>query len=234
MVNFKIFTLFPELFPGPLSASITGQALAKKLWNIEAINIRNYAFDTHKTVDDVPYGGGAGMLMKPDVLAHALEKNCQKNKKIYYFSPRGKVFDQEMAINLAKEDEINLVCARYEGIDQRVIDEFEIEEISIGDFILSGGEIAAFTLIDAVLRNIDGVLGKEVSLKEESFCMEESKFLLEYPHYTRPASWRGLEVPEVLTSGHHKKIKEWQLEQAIKVTKEKRPDLYQKFLQNNK
>lgn len=226
MINFKILTIFPELFPGALAASITGLALEKKLWNLEAINIRDYAFDARGTVDDTPYGGGAGMLMKADVLGEAIEKNLgEKKPKIIYLSPRGKVLNQKMARELAKEKEIMILCGRYEGVDQRVLEEFQIEEISIGDYVLSGGEIAAFPFIDAILRNVEGVLGADESLCEESFDYEN---LLEYPHYTRPAEWRGRKVPEVLTSGHHKKINEWRKDQALEITKKNRPDLLKK------
>ncbi len=230
MISFKILTLFEELFPGPLAASVTGAALKKGLWNLQTINIRHYAFDAHKTVDDIPYGGGAGMVLKADVLANAIEKNIDKKTKIFYLSPRGRVFNQEMAKDLAKEEEIAFLCGRYEGVDQRVLDEFQIEEISIGDYILSGGELAAYVAIDAILRNCPGVLGEEDSLKEESFCMQESQFLLEYPHYTRPSSWRNLEVPEVLISGHHKNIKNWRHEKSLEITAKNRDDLYQKYL----
>ncbi|HLD77115.1 MAG TPA: tRNA (guanosine(37)-N1)-methyltransferase TrmD [Rickettsiales bacterium] len=232
MISFKIFTLFEELFPGPLGASITGLALKNGLWDFKTINIRNYAKNTHKTVDDIPYGGGAGMVLKPDVIADALTANISQKTKIFYLSPRGKVFTQKIAQELAQEKEIALLCGRYEGIDQRVIDEFQIEEISIGDYILSGGEIATYVVIDAVLRNCRGVLGKEDSLKEESFSMQESPFLLEYPHYTHPASWRGRDVPEILTSGHHKKINDWRLKKSLEITKKNRHDLYEKYLKD--
>lgn len=238
MINFKILTIFPDLFPGPLAASITGGALEKNLWSIEAINIRDYAKDKRGTVDDMPYGGGAGMVLKVDVLADAIESTFAeatadlKKPKIIYLSPRGKVLTQKIARELAEEKEIILLCGRYEGVDQRVLDEYEIEEISIGDYVLSGGEIATFVLIDAVLRNVEGVLGAEESLSEESFgAKENSQFdnLLEYPHYTRPQEWRGREVPDVLTSGHHKKIGQWRKEKAIEITKKNRPDLFEKF-----
>ncbi|MSP33513.1 MAG: tRNA (guanosine(37)-N1)-methyltransferase TrmD [Rickettsiales bacterium] len=230
MINFKILTLFPEMFPGPLAASVTGTALKNNLWSIEAINIRDYAKDERGTVDDIPYGGGAGMVLKADIVAEAIEKNIdEKQVKIIYLSPRGKLLTQQIARELAQEKEIILLCGRYEGVDQRVLDELEIEEISIGDYVLSGGEIAAYPFIDAVLRNINGVLGDENSLQEESFDID-GKELLEYPHYTRPASWRGREVPQVLISGHHKNIKSWRLEKAIELTKLKRDDLYKKFL----
>jgi len=228
MINFKILTLFPELFPGPLSSSVTGTALGKKLWSLEAINIRDFAKDERKTVDDTPYGGGAGMVLKAEILADAIEKNYKPESKIFYLSPRGKTLTQKKARELAQEKEIILLCGRYEGVDQRVLDEFAIEEISIGDYVLSGGELAAFIVIDAVLRNVDGVLGADESLAEESFGSKgnsQYENLLEYPHFTRPANWRGREVPEVLTSGHHKKINEWRKEKAIEITKKNRPDL---------
>ena len=232
MINFKIFTLFPDLFPGPLGASITGLALEKKLWSLQAINIRDYAFDERGTVDDTPYGGGAGMVLKPDVVAKALEEN--NAKKIIYLSPRGKVFNQKMARELSQEKEISLLCGRYEGVDQRILDEFQIEEVSIGDYVLSGGELAAYVLIDAVLRNVEGVLGKNESLAEESFGSKENaefENLLEYNHYTKPAIWRNKKVPEVLLSGHHKEIAKWRKENAIAITKQNRLDLFSKFLQ---
>jgi tRNA (guanine37-N1)-methyltransferase len=227
MGNFLLL-LFPELFPGPLSASVTGAALEKKLWSLEAINIRDFTKDERKTVDDTPYGGGAGMVLKADILADAIEKNLKPESKIFYLSPRGKTLTQKKARELAQEKEIILLCGRYEGVDQRVLDEFAIEEISIGDYVLSGGELAAFIVIDAVLRNVDGVLGADESLAEESFGSKgnsQYENLLEYPHFTRPANWRGREVPEVLTSGHHKKISEWRKEKAIEITKKNRPDL---------
>jgi tRNA (guanine37-N1)-methyltransferase len=232
MINFKILTLFPDLFPGPLAASVTGAALTKNLWSIKAINIRNYAKDKHGTVDDTPYGGGAGMVLKPDVVADAIEdvvKNysAKNPKRIIYLSPRGKVFNQKMAQELAKEEEVILLCGRYEGVDQRVLDECKIEEISIGDYVLSGGEIAAYVFVDAILRNVSGVLGADESLQEESFSGNLEN-LLEYPHYTKPQEWRGRKVPEILTQGHHKKINDWRKEQAIEVTKKNRPDLLMK------
>ncbi len=233
MTHFKLLTLFPELFPGPLSTSITGVALEKKLWSIESINIRDYAEDVRGTVDDTPYGGGAGMVLKAEVAAKAIEQNLgtfdnQLTAKLIYLSPRGKVFTQKIAQELALEKEIVILCGRYEGIDQRVLDEFQIEEISIGDYVLSGGEIAAYVVIDAILRNISGVLGADESLLEESFGSEKNpgfENLLEYPHFTKPAIWRGRAVPEVLVSGHHKKINEWRKQQATDLTKKIRPDL---------
>lgn len=238
MINFKIFTLFPEMFPAALGASITGAALEKKLWSFQAINIRNYAKDERGTVDDIPYGGGAGMVLKPDVVFDAIVANIDilapKKPRIIYLSPRGKLLNQDLARNLAQEQEIAILCGRYEGVDQRVLDKLEIEEISIGDYILSGGEIAAQVLIDAVLRNVKGVVGKEESVEEESFNVDGNQFLLEYPHYTRPALWQGHEVPEILLSGHHQNIKDWRFKKALETTKTKRQDLYQKFLDNKK
>lgn len=228
MINFKILTLFPELFPAVLASSITGVALKKNLWSIQAINIRNYAQDKHQTVDDTPYGGGAGMVLKAGVIADAIDDvkaHCQSEKRIIYLSPRGKVFNQKMAQELAKESEIILLCGRYEGVDQRVLDEYQIEEISIGDYVLSGGEIAAYVVIDAILRNVDGVLGADESLQEESFS-DELENMLEYPHYTKPQIWRNRKVPEVLTQGNHKKINQWRKEQAVELTKRNRPDLF--------
>jgi tRNA (guanine37-N1)-methyltransferase len=236
MINFKIFTIFPELFPQILAKSITGEALNKNLWKLDIINIRDYGFDARKTVDDAPFGGGAGMVFRPDVLYNALDKNISKNvkkNKIIYPSPRGKVFNQKMAQELSQESEINIVCGRYEGIDQRIIDIFEIEEISIGDYVVSGGEIASYVLIDAILRNVKGVLGKEQSLEQESFGNiknNDYEFLLEYPHYTRPASFLGQEVPEILLSGHHANIEKWRLQKAEEITQKNRPDLFQKYI----
>ncbi len=246
MINFTILTLFPELFPGPLGTSVTGAALAKNLWSFEAINIRSYAKDKHGTVDDTPYGGGAGMVLKAEVVAEAIEGALNSSvchpelvsgskPKILYLSPRGKTLTQKIARELAQESEIIFLCGRYEGVDQRVLDEFQIEEISIGDYVLSGGEMAAYVVIDALLRNVEGVLGADESLAEESFGSKENlefENLLEYPHFTKPQEWRGRAVPEVLTSGHHKKIGEWRKGQAIEVTKKNRPDLYLKFLGN--
>lgn len=237
MISFKVLTLFPELFPGPLAASITGSALEKKLWEIEAVNLRNYSKDARKTVDDMPYGGGAGMVLKADVVADAIQNNKSEVTRVIYLSPRGQKFNQKMARELSKEKEILFLCGRYEGVDQRALDAMEVEEISIGDYVLSGGEMAAFVAMDAILRNVEGVLGADESLAEESFgSSQNSEFdnLLEYPHFTRPAEWNGRQVPDVLTSGHHKKITEWRKEKAIEITKKNRPDIYEKFLKESK
>jgi len=231
MINFKILTLFPNLFPGPLAESVTGIALKKKLWSLESFNIRDFSKDKHKRVDDMPYGGGAGMVLRADVVCDAIEGVKTPDSKIIYLSPRGKRFDQKVARDLSKEKEIILICGRYEGVDQRVLDEYNIEELSIGDYVLSGGEMAAYVVVDAVLRNVEDVLGDEESLSEESFGAKEGdeyENLLEYPHYTRPDEWKGHKVPEILKSGHHKKISEWRKEKAIEITKKNRPDLSNK------
>ena len=228
MINFKILTLFPNMFPGPLGKSVTGIALKKDLWGLDVFNIRDYSNNKHKNVDDTPYGGGAGMVLRADVVGDAIEDVKTDKAKIIYLSPRGKKLDQKMARQLAKEEEIILLCGRYEGVDQRVLDEYEIEELSIGDYVLSGGEMAAYVVVDAILRNVEGVLGDEASLSEESFSVSddnEYEKLLEYPQYTRPEEWKNRKVPDILKSGHHANIKKWQKEMAVQVTKKNRPDL---------
>lgn len=232
MLNFSILTIFPEIFPGALGYGITGKALEKGLWGLETINIRDYATDNHKTVDDTPYGGGAGMVVRPDVLGKAIEANevSRKSDKIIYLSPRGKVFNQKMAEELSGLNKVSLISARYEGIDQRVLDKYEIEEVSIGDFILTNAEIAAFIVIDACVRKINGVLGNAQTHEEESFNIAGSANLLEYPQYTRPEVWEGLSVPEILKSGNHAKIDSWRLEKAKEITAKNRPDLWERFL----
>ena len=224
----RIFTLYPDYFPGPLSKGLYGKAMEKKIWDIETVNIRDYATDKHKTVDDTPYGGGLGMLIKPDVLAKALDEKLKVNEKIYYLSPKGKLFDQKLAKDLSKEKKVNLICGHFEGVDQRVIDSRNIIELSIGDFILSGGESAAFVVIDAILRLIPGVIGNDNSINEETF--ENS--LLEYPQYTKPQIWEKKSVPDVLLSGDHAKIKDWRLSQSEAITRDRRPDLWQKYKKN--
>lgn len=228
MINFKVLTIFPEMFPGPLSASITGSAFKKNLWQIDPIDIRKYAKDERGSVDDIVYGGGAGMLFKPDVVGDAIADNKSAKTKLVYLSPRGATFNQKKSQELAKESEIMLLCGRYEGVDQRVLDEYEIEEISIGDYVLSGGELAAFVFIDSILRNIDGVLGDQESLSEESFGSKNNpqyNNLLEYPQYTRPQVWKDRGVPDILLSGHHKNIDDWRKKKAEEITKKNRPDL---------
>ena len=228
MFQVKIFTLYPDFFPGILSKGIYGRAIEKSLWNLNVINIRDYADDKHKTVDDTPYGGGEGMVLKPDVVAKALDQNLKKNEKVIYLTPKGKTFDQNTAKNFLKNKKINILCGHFEGIDQRVIDSRGIEEISIGDFILSGGETAAYVILDSILRLVPGVLGNENSNKNESF----ENGLLEYPQYTKPQIWEKTTVPEVLLSGDHSKIKDWRLSQSEAITRTRRPDLWQKYKKN--
>ena len=195
---------------------------------MDVINIRDYAKDKHKTVDDTPYGGGEGMVLKPDVVAKALDQNLKKNEKIIYLTPKGKTFDQNKAKKFLKEKKINILCGHFEGIDQRVIESRGIEEISIGDYILSGGETAAYVILDSILRLVPGVLGNENSYKDESF----ENGLLEYPQYTKPKIWEKTPVPEVLLSGDHSKIKDWRLSQSEAITRHRRPDLWQKYKKN--
>jgi tRNA (guanine37-N1)-methyltransferase len=228
MLLARIFTLYPEFFPGPLGKCLYGKALAEKIWKLETVNIRDYATDKHKTVDDTTYGGGSGMLIKPDVLANSLDKNINSKEKIIYLSPKGKLFNQKLAKELSKEGTINLICGHFEGVDQRVIESRNIEEVSIGDFVLSGGESAAFVMLDAILRLLPGVLGNETSVEEESF----ENGLLEYPQYTKPQVWEEKTVPDVLLSGDHAKIKDWRLSQSEAITRDRRPDLWQKYKKN--
>ena len=224
----QIFTLYPEFFPGPLSKGLYGKALEKKIWNLKVVNIRDAAEDKHKTVDDTPFGGGAGMLLKADILARSIDKNLKDNSRIFYLSPKGKKFDQKLAKELSKEKSINLICGHFEGVDERLLSTRNIEEISIGDFILSGGESAAVVIIDSILRLLPGVLGNDSSKKNESF----ENGLLEYPQYTKPQIWEKKGVPEVLLSGDHAKIKDWRLSQSEAITRDRRPDLWQKYKKN--
>ena len=225
MLNVTVLTVFPELFPGFLGYSLTGKALEEQKWQLQAVNIRDYAFDRHKSVDDTPCGGGAGMIMRPDVLGRAIEANHTQGR-IIYMSPKGRPLTQKLVHELSREEELTIVCGRFEGIDERVIEAYNVEEISIGDYILTGGEQAAQIMLDAVVRLLPGILGNEASLEDESF----ENFLLEYPQYTRPTEWEGRSVPEVLLSGHHRKIADWRREQAEIATKAKRPDLFKKYL----
>ena len=228
MLLARIFTLYPEFFPGPLGKGLYGKALAEKIWKLETVNIRDYATDKHKTVDDTTYGGGSGMLIKPDVLANSLDKNLNSKEKIIYLSPKGKLFNQKLAKELSKKGTVNLICGHFEGVDQRVIESRNIEEVSIGDFVLSGGESAAFVMLDAIIRLLPGVLGNETSVEEESF----ENGLLEYPQYTKPQIWEEKTVPDVLLSGDHAKIKDWRLSQSEAITRDRRPDLWQKYKKN--
>ena len=199
--------------------------MSEKIWNLETVNIRDYSFDKHKTVDDTPYGGGNGMLIKADVLAKSLDEKIKEKEKIIYLSPKGKLFNHKYAKELSSEKSLNLICGHFEGIDERIIQSRNIEEISIGDFVLSGGEAAAFIILDAVLRFLPGVLGNENSTEEESF----ENGLLEYPQYTKPQIWEDKSVPDVLLSGDHAKIKDWRLTQSEAITRDRRPDLWQKY-----
>ena len=225
----KILTIFPELFPGFLGASLTGTALDEGKWSIEVVNIRDYAFDKHGSVDDTPSGGGAGMVMRADVLGEALKANY-KGGRLINMSPRGTPFTQSMAHELANEEELTIICSRFEGIDQRVLDEYKAEDISIGDYILTGGEQASMIMLDAVIRLLPDVLGNSQSTVAESF----EEVLLEHPQYTRPTNWMGHEIPEVLLSGHHKNIEQWRHLQSEEITKQRRPDLWEKYLASKK
>ncbi len=224
----RVFTLYPELFPGPLGIGLYKKALDKKLWSLEVINIRDYAKDKHQTVDDTPFGGGSGMLMRADIVANALDKKIlDKNEPIIYLSPKGKKFDQAYAKKILNKN-INIICGHFEGIDQRLLETRNIEEVSVGDFILSGGEIGALIVIDSIVRLIPGVLGNSDSLVDETF--EEN--LLEYPQYTKPKKWENKDIPEVLLSGDHAKIKGWRLDQSKDITRRRRPDLWEKYKKN--
>ena len=224
MFQVKIFTLYPEFFPGPFDKGIYGKAIEKKIWNLDIINIRDYTEDKHKTVDDTPYGGGSGMVIRADVIANSLDKNLNVGEKVYYLSPRGKLLNQEIAKKISNEKSMNILCGHFEGVDQRVLDNRNIEEISLGDYILSGGETASYVILDSVLRLIPGVLGNKDSIIDESF----ENGLLEYPQYTKPQNWQENKVPKVLLSGDHAKIKDWRLSQSEVITRDRRPDLWQK------
>ena len=231
----RILTLFPEMFPGPLGHSLAGKALAGGVWALETVDIRTFARDKHRSVDDTPFGGGPGMVMRPDVVDAAIGSivdagGADPGGRVLYLSPRGRLIDQALVRELAGGAGVNLLCGRYEGLDERVIEARGLEEVSLGDFVLSGGEPAAIALIDACVRLLPGVLGAEAALEEESF----ERGLLEYPHYTRPALWRGRPVPEVLISGHHEKIRAWRLERAEEITRARRPDLWARYAAGRK
>ena len=224
----RVFTLYPELFPGPLGVGLYKKAMDKKIWSLEVVNIRDYATDKHKTVDDTPFGGGSSMLMRADVIANSLDKNISnKNEPIIYLSPKGKKFDHIYAKKILNKN-INIICGHFEGVDQRLLETRNIEEVSIGDFILSGGEIGAFVLIDSIVRLIPGVIGNFESLTDVTF----ERNLLEYPQYTKPQKWEKKEVPNVLLTGDHAKIKSWRLDQAESITRRRRPDLWKKYKKN--
>lgn len=222
-----VLTLFPDAFPGPLGLSLAGRALERGDWGLETVDIRDFALDRHRSVDDAPLGGGAGMVMRPDVVDAALESVAERPGPLLYLSPRGRLFDQALARELAAEPGIRLFCGRYEGVDQRVLEARAVEEVSVGDYVLSGGEMAALVLLDAVVRLLPGVMGNEDSAAEESF----ESGLLEYPLYTRPADWQGRKVPEVLLSGHHAQIRQWRRDRAEELTKAQRPDLWARYIE---
>lgn len=226
-MKINVLTLYPEMFPGFLGYSLAGKALAEGKFELNLVNIRDFATDNYKSVDDTPFGGGAGMVMKAEVLDKAIA-SVHKDEPIYYLSPRGEVFTQSTAVRFSKVNEITFICGRFEGVDQRVLDKWNIAEISVGDFVLSGGEPALLTMLDAVVRLIPDVMGNRASMIEESF----QNGLLEYPHYTKPAVWEGREVPEVLLSGNHKKIDEWRQTQAENYTKHRRPDMWAAYQAN--
>ena len=237
-----VLTIFPEMFPGPLGLSLAGKALERGLWALDVLDIRDFARDKHRSVDDTPFGGGAGMVMRPDVVDAALAvaaERWQQDQQVgqgarqpppaIYLSPRGRLLTQDLVRDLAAGPGVTLLCGRYEGVDQRVLEAREVLEVSVGDYILSGGEPAALVLMDAVVRLLPGVMGNEVSPGEESFGAEGFEGLLEYPLYTRPAKWQGRPVPEVLTSGHHEKVRQWRRAQAEEITRTRRPDLWARY-----
>jgi len=230
----KVLTLFPEMFPGPLGVSLAGKALQRGDWALKTVDIRDFARDKHRSVDDAPFGGGAGMVMKPDVVDAAIRATRAPGDRLIYLSPRGRVFDQALARDLAAASGVTLLCGRYEGVDQRALDAVGAEEVSLGDFVLSGGEPAAVAVIDAVVRLLPGVMGNLASAGEESFGDYAGSLLLEYPHYTRPAAWTdpdGVErmVPEVLVSGDHAKVAGWRRAEAEAITRARRPDLWRRY-----
>ena len=215
-------TLFPEMFPGPLSFSLAGKALEDGAWALETVDIRRFASDKHRTVDNSPFGGGAGMVMRPDVLEAAVAAFHPPGTPLIYLTPRGRLLDQSRVRTLAAGQGMSVICGRYEGVDERFLAARKVEEVSLGDFILSGGEPAAIALLDAVVRLLPGVVGKAESLEDESFETD----LLEYPHYTRPDPWNGRDVPEILKSGHHAKVEAWRRAQSEEITRARRPDLW--------
>lgn len=224
----SVLTIFPEAFPGPLGLSLAGRGLEHGLWALEVLDIRDFARDKHRSVDDTPMGGGPGMVMRPDVVDAAIGAVADRPGPLVYLTPRGRLLDQALVREFAAGPGLRLLCGRYEGIDQRVLDAREVLEVSIGDFVLSGGEMAALVLLDAVVRLLPGVMGNAASAAEESF--EEG--LLEHPLFTRPAEWQGRKVPEVLLSGHHERVRRWRRAQAEEVTRQRRPDLWRRFLKS--
>jgi tRNA (guanine37-N1)-methyltransferase len=222
----SIITLMPEMYPGPLGCSLIGDALARRIWEMSLIQLRDFGIGVHQKVDDSPAGGGAGMVLKPDVVDAAILKAKQDNPtaQLIHFSPRGEVMTQPLLRELSQTPLI-LLCGRYEAVDERVLEKHAPREVSLGDFVLTGGDIPAMALIDGCVRLLPGVVGKEASLGEESFGDGDYASLLEYPHYTKPAEWEGRQIPEILLSGHHKNIEKWRLEQAKAITRARRPEL---------
>ena len=227
----KVLTLFPEMFPGTLGLSLAGQGLKDGAWTLEAMDIRDFAYDKHRSVDGAPFGGGPGMVMRPDVVSDAIAAATKADPALalIYLTPRGRPLDQARVRQLAEGPGVTLLCGRFEGLDERVLDAHAMEEISIGDFVLSGGEAAAIAVIDACVRLLPGIIGAPDSLAQESF----EHGLLEYPQYTRPREWDGRAVPEVLVSGHHEKVRDWRQQQAEAITRERRPDLWARYAENN-
>jgi tRNA (guanine37-N1)-methyltransferase len=224
----SVLTLFPEMFPGPLGVSLAGKALESRKWTLETVDIREFASDKHRSVDDTPFGGGPGMVMRPDVVDAAIAAAIRGRPEagpVIYLSPRGRLLTQQVVRELAARPAVTILCGRYEGVDERVLEARAVDEISLGDFILSGGEPAAIALLDAVVRLLPGVVGAPAGLEDESF----ERGLLEYPHYTRPAEWQGRTVPEILLSGHHERIAAWRLRQSEEVTRARRPDLWARY-----
>ena len=228
MWNATVLSLFPEMFPGTLAFSIAGKALVNNLWSLKTINIRDFSNDKNGKVDDVPFGGGHGMVLKPEVLDRALKSVVNHNGPRIYLSPRGRKFDQSFAKDLSKEKGVVFICGRYEGVDERFLTHNDTREVSVGDYVLSGGEIGAQLIMDATIRLLPNVIGNSQGLVEESF----EGNLLEYPLYTQPRVWNGIEVPEVLLSGDHKKIEIWKIKMSEKITKLKRPDLWSKYIKS--
>lgn len=218
-------TLFPEMFPGPLGHSLAGRALENGLWRLETHDIRGFATDRHRHVDDTPFGGGPGMVMRPDVIDRAIDAAHVPGRRLLYLSPRGRLLDQALVRELVAGPGVTLLCGRYEGVDERVIEARAMEEVSVGDYVLSGGEPAAIVLLDACVRLIAGVMGNAETAGQESF----ETGLLEHPHYTRPADWQGRGVPDVLISGHHERVRQWRQAEAERITRQRRPDLWQRY-----
>ncbi|CAK8163291.1 tRNA m(1)G37 methyltransferase [Candidatus Xenohaliotis californiensis] len=228
MFSVKVITAFPDMFPGPLSKSVVGRALYKKFWDIDVIDIRSFTTDKRQSIDDRPYGGGSGMLIKPEVLASAIDYILKPGMRILNTSPRGRLLSYDYAKDIARSKNIILICGHYEGIDQRVLDFYNVEDISIGDYVLSGGELAAMVIIDSCVRLLPGVLKNDNSLDFESFtCCRNASALLEYNQYTRPLIWRNMRVPDILLSGHHDNIDKWRIGVAEMITKQRRSDLWQ-------